>query len=277
LRVVVESGTLELKASLWRPEGSGPHPAILFNHGSGRATDTPGGQADQLNRLREPQILGPIFAKHGYVFLYLFRRGAGLSAGQGTAGGDLMEAEAARHGREGRNRIQLQLLAVDEMADAIAGLKFLRGLPGVDSQRLGVVGHSFGGSLSLLLAEREPSLRPAVEFGGAAGSWQSSEALQQRLLEAVRASSVPEFLIHAANDCSIAPALELGKEMQRLGKAHRVKIYPATGARADDGHRFVYLDVPTWEPDVFAFLDEYLKQWASGRTTRIWTPPSSEK
>ncbi len=170
-----------------------------------------------------------------------------------------MEAEAARHGREGRNRIQLQLLAVDEMADAIAGLKFLRGLPGVDSQRLGVVGHSFGGSLTLLLAEREPSLRAAVEFGGAAGSWESSEALQQRLLAAVRASSVPVFLIHAANDYSIAPAHELGKEMQRLGKAHRAKIYPATGATADDGHRFVYLDVTTWEPDVFAFLDEYLK------------------
>ncbi len=258
--VVVHSGTLNLQATLWRPQGVGPFPAVLFNHGSGRATSTAAGQADQLNRLREPPILGPTFAKHGYVFLYLFRRGAGLSAGQGTASGDLMDGEAARHGQEGRIRIQLQLLQTDEMADAIAGLAFLRALPEVDPRRVGVVGHSFGGSLTLLIAERDPTLRAAVDFGGAAGSWESSPPLRERLFAAVDASKVPTFFIHAANDYSIAPGQELGKEMERLHKPHRVKIYPAAGLTADDGHRFVYLNVATWEPDVFAFLEEYMRR-----------------
>jgi hypothetical protein len=31
--VIVPSGTLRLKAFLWTPPGSGPFPAILFNHG----------------------------------------------------------------------------------------------------------------------------------------------------------------------------------------------------------------------------------------------------
>jgi hypothetical protein len=48
--------------------------------------------------------------------------------------------------------------------------------------------------------------------------------------------------------------------MERLGKPHRVKIYPAAGTSADDGHRFVYLGVATWEADVFEFLDEYMRQ-----------------
>jgi hypothetical protein len=34
---------------------------------------------------------------------------------------------------------------------------------------------------------------------------------------------------------------------------------PPVGETADDGHRFVYLSVATWEPDVFAFLDERLR------------------
>jgi hypothetical protein len=48
--------------------------------------------------------------------------------------------------------------------------------------------------------------------------------------------------------------------MERLHEPHRVKIYPAAGASADDGHRFVYLNLATWAPDVFAFLDQYMKR-----------------
>ena len=257
--VVVRSGELSLRATVWRPPGVGPFPAVLFNHGSGRGTSTTAGQTDQLNRLQEPTILGPTFARHGYVLLYLFRRGAGLSAGQGIADGDLMDEEAAAHGQEGRTRIQLQLLQIDAMADAIAGLSFLRALPVVDPRRVGVVGHSFGGSLTLLLVERDQTLRAAVVFGGAAGGWNGSAPLRERLLAAVDASKVPTFFIHAANDYSVAPGLELGKEMERLHRPHRVKIYPAVGPTADDGHRFVYLKVATWEPDVFAFLDEWMR------------------
>jgi dienelactone hydrolase len=257
--VVVHSGSLSLRATLWRPEGVGPFPAVLFNHGSGRATSTAAGQADQANRLLEPAILGPTFARHGYLFLYLFRRGAGLSAGQGIASGDLMDREALRHGQEGRSRVQLQVL-IDEIADVVAGLSFLRALPVADARRVGVVGHSFGGSLALLVAERDPTLRAAVDFGGAAGSWESLAALRKRLIAAVGASKVPTFFIHAANDYSISPGLELGKEMERLRKPYRVKIYPSAGTSPDDGHRFVYLSVATWEADVFDFLGEYMKQ-----------------
>jgi len=36
--IVVRSGELRLSGLLWRPEGRGPFPAVLFNHGSGHAT-----------------------------------------------------------------------------------------------------------------------------------------------------------------------------------------------------------------------------------------------
>jgi dienelactone hydrolase len=258
--VVVPNGILRLRAELWRPPGPGPFPAVLFNHGSGRPPSTPAGQQDRQNRLHEPSLLGPTFARHGYVFLYLFRRGEGLSAAQGIPSGERMAGELARQGQEGRNRVQLQLLETDDMGDALAGLAFLRALPEVDPRRVAVAGHSFGGSLTLLMAERDLGLRAAIVFAGAAGSWEGSPPLQARLLAAVDAAKTPVFLIYAANDYSVAPARVLGDEMARLQKPHRVKVYPPTGKTPDDGHRFVYLGVATWEPDVFAFLDDHMKR-----------------
>jgi carboxymethylenebutenolidase len=246
----VRSGTLTLHALLWCPQGRGPFPAVLFNHGSY-------GSGDPL-AADQPAALGPVFGRHGYVFLFLFRRGIGLSAGQGTPDGDLMDDALRADGQEGRSRVQLQLLETDELNEAIAGLAFLRALPEVDSRRATVAGRSFGGSLALFLAARDTTLRAVVDFSGSAYSWRLSPELRSRLLAAVGRTTAPVFFIHAANDYSVAPGKALAAEMQRLGKPHRLKIYPTVGRTAKEGHGFVFGGVATWEPDVFAFLDEHL-------------------
>lgn len=253
--VVVRSGGLNLRALVWRPSGGGPFPGILFNHGSGHAPGTPAAQGDQ----RHPELLGPLFAGHGYVFFYLFRRGDGLSGGQGAASRDRMDSVYAAAGQDARNAFQLSLLEGDELSDALAGLRVLRALPDVDPRRIGIVGVSFGGSLSLLVAERDSSLRAAVAFATAGYSWDNSPPLRARLLEAMGRLAVPLFLIHAANDYSVGPAKVLGAELARRGKPHRVEIYPPVGHTADDGHNFIHLGIETWEPAVFAFLDEHLR------------------
>jgi hypothetical protein len=97
-------------------------------------------------------------------------------------------------------------------------------------------------------------------FSAAGDSWDRSPPLRERLLAAVDAARAPIFFIHAANDYSVAPGHELGDEMARLQKPSRVTIYPPAGATAEDGHRFIYLNVVVWEPDVFAFLDEHTRR-----------------
>ena len=248
--VAIRSGALTLHALLWRPAGHGPFPAVLFNHGSGPADAALGAQR---------MALGPLFARHGYVFLILFRRGAGLSAGEGTNSFDRMRQAFADKGQEARNRVQLELLDGDDLSDVVAGLAFLRSRPEVDARRVAVAGHSFGGSLTLVLAERDTSIRAALVFGGAAASWDGSPPLRARLGAAVRKTTAPIFLIYAANDYTTAPAKALAAEMERAGKPHRVRIYPPSGRTAEEGHDFVYREVPTWEPDVFAFLDRRLR------------------
>ncbi len=255
--VVVRSGALNLHALLWRPVGRGPFPAVLFNHGSWPTDSRSGRPAREI--FAQAATLGPVFARHGYVFLFLFRRGAGLSAGQGMHVGDLLQRELAANGQEARNQLQVHLLETDELGDAVAGLRFLRSLRDVNSRRVAVVGHSFGGSLTILLAERDSTIAAAVDFAGATVSWESSPELRTRLITAVDATTVPIFFIHAANDYSITPGKTLAAEMARLGKPHSLKIYPAFGTSASDGHNMVDLSVPTWERDVFTFLDDHLR------------------
>jgi len=96
--VVVPSGALQLKALLWLPENGGPFPVVLFNHGSG-SSDAMHTGAFVITEAAER--LGPTFVKHGYAFLYLFRRGQGLSADQGDFMQELLQHEKmARSSKE---------------------------------------------------------------------------------------------------------------------------------------------------------------------------------
>ena len=257
--VIVRSSGAALRALVFRPAGPGPFPALLLVHGSGRTPE----QLRQLGPYETQAYgLGGAFARRGYVLMYLFRRGVGPSTDQGASAIDLMEAGALHGGPAARERIQLELLQGRELEDERAALKVLRALPGVDPRDVGLVGHSFGGSLTVLLAAREPRLRAVVVFAGAGYSWDKSSALRARLLRDVGRIRAPTFFIHAANDYSTTPGAALDARRAALGLPHRVKIYPAFGQSRDDGHNFLYLAVDEWSPDVFGFLD------ASMRTPR---------
>jgi dipeptidyl aminopeptidase/acylaminoacyl peptidase len=125
---------------------------------------------------------------------------------------------------------------------------------------LAIVGHSFGGQLTFLAAERDNTIRAAVTVSAAAGSWERSPELRERLLTAVDKSTAPIMLIQAANDYSTAPSYALSEELERLHKPHLLKIYPPVGQTSEDGHNFLYLVISQWEPDVFGFLDEHVKR-----------------
>ena len=255
--VVIRSGSATLHAMLWRPQGRGPFPAILLNHGSGRTSE-------DLQRLgsyeRNAETLGPVFARHGYVFLYLYRRGVGPSRDLGANAVDLMNTESTAHGHDARNALQLKLLEGREMDDARAALAFLRARPDVDAGDVALVGHSFGGSLTLLMAEREPNLRAVVIFSAAGYSFDRSPELRARLLAAVDHIAAPVFFIHAENDYSLSSGKALDARRELIGKPHRLKIYPPIGDTVDEGHDFLHLGVNIWEPDVFAFLGDNMRR-----------------
>ena len=254
--VVVPSGALQLKAFLWRPKGTGPFPVVLFNHGSGSVDSAHTGPVAMTEAAEK---LGPIFVRHGYAFLYLFRRGQGLSADQGPFMQDVLQSEETARGKEARQHLQFVLMTTDHLDDVLAGLTFLKSLPSIDSHRMAMVGHSFGGQLTLLAAERDSSVRAAITFGAAAASWKNSSEVRECLLAAVRKTNSPIMLVHAANDYSTVPGKIMAEELEKLGRPHLLKIYPPVGKTPDDGHNFVYTTVGRWENDVFKFLDQQLR------------------
>jgi carboxymethylenebutenolidase len=233
----------------------GPFPTVLFNHGSG------GADADHTAGLpikEAAEKLAPVFLKHGYAFLYLFRRGQGLSGDQGPFMQDILRQEEAARGKQARQHLQYMLATTDHLHDVMAALSFLKTAPAIDAKRIAIAGHSFGGQVTLLAAERDNTLRAAVTFAAAAGSWERSLELRERLQAAAEKTTAPIMLVQAANDYSTAPSRELAGELRRLHKSYALKIYPPVGQTSDDGHNFLYIGIPQWEHDVFGFLDEHV-------------------
>jgi carboxymethylenebutenolidase len=254
--VVVPSGKLRLKAFLWKPTEPGPFPAVLFCHGSG---DADVGHIAGLPITDAAERLAPLFLKHGYAFLYLFRRGQGLSADQGPFMQDILQHEEATKGKEARQHLQLMLLTTDHLDDVIAALSFLKAAPAIDARRIAIAGHSFGGQLALLAAERDNTVRAVVTFAAAANSWEHSPELRDRLLAAADKTTAPILLIQAVNDYSTAPGYALADELEHRHKPHLLKIYPSIGKTPEDGHNFLYLSMSQWENDVLRFLDKLVK------------------
>jgi len=251
------SGALHIKAYLWKPSGPGPFPAVLFNHGSG------GDEADLTAGMQiteSAKILAPFFMKHGYAFLYPFRRGHGPSADQAPFMQDVLRREEKEKGRDARQHLQFKLLTTDQLEDVMAALAFLKTVPGIDIHRIAVAGNSFGGQITLLVAARDSTIRAVVTFAAAAGSWERSAELRDCLFAAARKTNVAIMLIHAENDYSTVAGQSLAAELERLHKPHSLKIYPNVGLTPDDGHNMLYENIPAWEDDVFTFLDQHVKR-----------------
>lgn len=233
------SGGQQLRGFLWKPDGPGPFPAVLWNHGSEKL---PGWL---------PQ-LAAAFLTRGYLFFIPHRRGQGRSPGPYIA--DQMQAAPATE----RGALLVRLHE-QQLGDQLAALDFLKAQPFVDGARLAVAGCSYGGIQTVLAAERGSGYRAAVDFAGAAQSWRPYPEIRTRMLTAVRNARMPVFFIQAENDYDLTPSRALAEEMQRAGKPHSVKIYPVFGSTNQDGHEFCVRGVSIWGADVFSFLEANLR------------------
>lgn len=238
--VVFPGPTLELHGFLWKPEGAGPFPAILWNHGSEKLPGT------------QP-ILARFYTEHCYVFFVPHRRGQGRSPGNYIQ--DLVAQ--APLGDRPRRMVELQQ---DEVDDVIAGVNYLKSQPFVDPARIAISGCSFGGIQTLLTGERDLGVKALVPFAPGAMSWEHNVPLQDRLVRAVDLAKAPIFLLQAQNDYNLAPSKVLSKEANKKKKDFQSKIYPAFGSTPHDGHwGFCTTATDVWGIDVLAFLDAQMK------------------
>jgi carboxymethylenebutenolidase len=239
--VVFASDGRDLHGFLWRPEGTGPFPAVMWNHGSERL---PGSQP----------VLAKFYTAHSYVFFVPHRRGQGRSPGDYIQ--DLLAQ--APPGERARRMVELQQAEVN---DVVAGLNYLRSQPFVDPVRIAISGCSYGGIETLLAGERDLGVKALVPFAPGAMSWEQNVLLQDRLARAVDLAKAPVFLIQAENDYSLAPSRVLNKEAYKRKKDFQSKIYAAFGTTHQDGHwGFCSLATDVWGNDVLTFLEAQMKR-----------------
>jgi dienelactone hydrolase len=242
--VRVPRGDGALAGYLYVPPGAGPLPALVLNHGS---TIAPG-----TSDVCRPGTAAVLTA-WGYAVLLPHRRGYGNSAGT-----PWRQEVAAEFGSVEYDRALVARLA-REAEDVVAAVDWLAGRPEAAADRIGVIGSSFGGVVSLLAAARAPGLRCAVDFAGAAMNWERTPTLRTAMLEAARRLAVPICLVQAENDYSTAPTGALAAELARHGKVHAARVYPAFGLTPDEGHLFFQNGAPIWGPWVREFLDRWLQ------------------
>jgi dienelactone hydrolase len=147
-------------------------------------------------------------------------------------------------------------MATTHLSDQLAALAWLQARGDVQPTRIAVGGNSFGGVQALLGGAAAPYCAVAAA-SVASESWADAPPLQALLLQAAREARAPVLLFQARNDHDLAPHEALRQEMQRAGRSVALRLYPAAGQNAQQGHAFAYQGSSVWFADVISFLQRH--------------------
>jgi dienelactone hydrolase len=240
--VVYPSGDLRIQAYLYTPAGDRPFPVVIYNHGSRAGRE----------RMSVPyQYIGEMLTRAGYVVLVPERRGYGKSDGPVWRS-------------EPNSQVQLVPRLEEETADVLAALDYLRTLPFADTTRIGIMGWSFGGIVTMFAVSRSTAFAVAIDQAGGALTWDANAQLRSALIAAAEHTTTPTLLLVAQNDRTTASITTLADVFKKRGVPHQVVIYepytPLQGGRprAPGHHVFSNEGAGVWGQDVLAFLGRYL-------------------
>ena len=159
-----QDGDHSLSGSLYRPQGAGPHPAIVMILGSDRQDRDFGGAGPTLGRH---------FARAGFACLFWDKPGVGRSTGD-------FNAQSLR----------------DRAREALAAVRFLGGRNDIRRDRIGLWGHSQGGMVAPLAASLSQEVAFLIEVSGWQGPAWKQDAV--RVEAELRADGFPEADIERA-------------------------------------------------------------------------------
>ncbi len=155
---LVEDGKpVRLELLIRKPQGLGPFPTVVFNHGSTGLGDNPA----LFRRSWSTPAVAAYFVERGWMVIFPQRRGRGASEGSYDEG---FEADRSRYSCE----TNLSLPGVDRaIEDLDAVMTHMRTRPEVQQNRILIGGQSRGGILSVAYAgERPDAFIGVVNFVG---------------------------------------------------------------------------------------------------------------
>ena len=264
--VFYPSGSLRIHAFLYRPKGDGPFPVVIYNHGA------------RTGRPRRPEpneFIGNLLTRAGYAVLIPERRGYG-----GSDGPTMAEAMGNDWGQRFVARVEA------ETDDVFAAVDYLRTLPFADTKRIGIMGISLGGIVTMFAISRSTTFAVAINQAGATGAWNISADLRSALIAAAEKATTPALLQVAENDRTTDSITTLGEVFKKRGMPHRTVVYEpftpqqpvwAGQVNTAPGHEvFRAQGMHVWEKDVLEFLARYLGA-ASTEAPRGTGPAKSQQ
>lgn len=243
--IYYQNGNLKIEAYLYKPEGAGPFPVVIYNHGS---------RAGQERTEVPFKYVATVLVAQGYAVLVPERRGYGKSDGQTFSeevGGDV--------GQKLIHRFE------EESTDLIAALDYLKTVNFVDFKRKAIMGWSHGGVATILTAsKREDAFRAVIDQAGGALSWKRSTALQNALTEAARKIKAPVLCMDAENDATTDAVKTVASAVRSAGTPEKTIIYPpftptSNPSNIAPGHLiFSAQGISIWQNDLLTFLKPHL-------------------
>lgn len=237
------TGSVTLETTIYRPDGPGPFPMIVFNHG--KIPGDPRGQARS-----EPMSLAREFVRRGYVVVAPNRRGFAGSGGTYEQDG----CDVERNG-------------LGQAADVAATIDYMTKQPYVDAQHIVVAGTSHGGLATIAYGtEAKAGVRGLINFSGGLRQ-DACTGWQDNLTHAFGAygakTQVPSLWLYGDND-SVWPATLVTRmysayTQAQTGGATGPDVEARLidfGSYKNDAHRLVgdRDGVHVWWPAVDTFL-----------------------
>lgn len=197
----LSSSSAPLVAFVFRPEGSGPHPAVVMMHGCGGAYARSGKLNDRH------QMWGEYLAQSGYVALML----------DSFTSRDIKELCTIKFAAR-------PLKESDRVGDAYAGLAWLREQAFVDRNRVALLGWSHGAGVTLDAIRRKP--RPDAAFNAAVAFYPGCTERNKKA-DSFTPYAPLVILIGESDDWTPAPpCVALTKTVQARGLPMEIVTYP---------------------------------------------------
>ena len=161
-----------LAGTLTIPEGDGPFPALVLVSGSGQQN-----RDEELMNHRPFWVIADYLSRRGVAVLRYDDRGMGGSTGE-----------------------VLNATSLDFSYDAEAAFDFLRNRKEINASQVGILGHSEGGIINFMVAERRPEVAFLVSLAGPAVS--GIEVLKEQQAAILRAQGMTEEMVQFSGNAN---------------------------------------------------------------------------
>jgi dienelactone hydrolase len=243
---------IQLTATVYRPQGSGPFPLIVLSHGSTKSDL----KRSDIGRYRKiPQIQE--FIKRGFAVIVPIRRGYGMT------GGDFAE------NFDSCSNPTYYEAGKEAAKDLIATINFGAKLPYIKPDTIVLVGHSGGGFASLATASMNPpGVVGVINFAGGRGGQPEThpgepcypERLKDAIKKFAKTTTIPVLWVYSENDQFFNPkhVHDFFQVYKDTGAQGRLILEPPFGK---DGHMLFPSKegISIWISEFDRFLTEDLR------------------